>query len=526
MTASPAPTRPDVVVVGAGPVGLVASCELARRGVSIRVIDKLTRPLPESRAIAVHARSLDMFDRMGIVDQIIDTGHKSVGMQMYAETRQLFHTRFDGVDSAFPFTLVTPQPETERILTERLHGLGVAIEHGVELVGLTQDADAADLTVRRTDGSLHTLDTSWVIGADGAHSIVRHLVGTRLQGSFQGERFILGDVDVDAGHHLDPTSMYTFFSPEGPVVTIPMAEGRIRFLAQIHDAPGTPLNLHPPLEQLQQIVDQRMGGIRILQPHWLTCFEVHHGQVPSYRYGRVFLAGDAAHIHSPAGGQGMNTGMQDAFNLGWKLAAVLHGQSSDTLLDSYHSERHPVARKVINLTDKMTKVGTLRGGAGVVRNAIMRVVDDVGASPKTLANVIEEGNVAYPDSPIVLRTHRRLAKVPAGEHLPHINDDRLRKQLGAVFGPDNPGHVVLTVATTTPAAASSAVGSPQVLISSTDAPVSGYDTVIADPAGVVAHRYGLDHGGRVVIRPDGYIGAITNLDDHTGVADYFSLILR
>ena len=126
MPTSPTPTRPDVVVVGAGPVGLVAAAELARRGVSIRIIDKLPGPLPESRAIAVHARSLDMFERLGLVDQIIDTGHKSVGMQMYAESRQLFHTPFDSVDSAFPFTLVTPQPETERVLTRRLHGLDKA----------------------------------------------------------------------------------------------------------------------------------------------------------------------------------------------------------------------------------------------------------------------------------------------------------------------------------------------------------------------------------------------------------------
>jgi hypothetical protein len=172
----------------------------------------------------------------------------------------------------------------------------------------------------------------------------------------------------------------------------------------------------------------------------------------------------------------------------------------------------------------MTKVGTLHGGAGVVRNAIMRALDDIGAGPKTLANVLEEGNVAYPDSPVVLRTGRRVAKVVAGEHLPHIDDDRLRKQLGAVFGPDNPGHVVLTLGAGSPPPGSGAAGSPQVLISSTDAPVSGYDTVIADPTGVVAQRYGLHHGGRAVIRPDGYTGAITNLDDHSGVADYFSLI--
>src|SRR5271154_1324753 len=191
--------NPDVIVVGAGPVGLVAGCDLARRGIRVRVIEKLAQPTDQSRAVAVHARSLDMFDRMGIVDEILSTGIKATAMQLYAGHSELFRVPLGDVDSAFPFTLNTAQTETERVLGEHLQSLGVTVERGVEAVALTQegpDAKAAHLTLRHEDGSTEQASASWVIGADGAHSAVRRLVGTKLAGSFVGERFVLGDVDA------------------------------------------------------------------------------------------------------------------------------------------------------------------------------------------------------------------------------------------------------------------------------------------------------------------------------------------
>ena len=516
--------NPDVVVVGAGPVGLVAACELARRHIRVRVIDKLGAPTTESRAIAIHARSLDMFDRMGFVDDLVATGVKSTSMRMYSNGRELFHVAFDGVDSAFPYSLLTAQTETERVLANRLTQLGGMVDRGVELVGLTQDDDGVQLSLRRTDGSEDTTATSWVVGADGSHSTVRHQLGTKLEGSFKGERFILGDCEAE--HNLDENSMHTMFAPEGPVMTMPMRGNRARLMAEIHDAPGTPLNLHPTQEDLQRILDERVGGITITKSHWLTCFEIHHGQVPAYRHGRVFLAGDAAHIHSPAGGQGMNTGMQDAFNLAWKLAATIRGEGGQRLLDSYHTERHPVAEKVIEFSSALTKAGTLHGGARVVRNAILRVMGNIPAVGEMLANVVEEIGLSYEGSPAVVSTSVRHAELVAGQHLPHIDDAKVQKQLSVASGVDNTGHTVLTVAAGKPAPAAGPAGQVQVLISSDDSPVGGYDAVIADPAGLVAKRYGLRDGGRVVVRPDGYIGAVSELDDHSGVADYFAQIAR
>jgi 2-polyprenyl-6-methoxyphenol hydroxylase-like FAD-dependent oxidoreductase len=521
------PSNLDVVVVGAGPVGLVAGCELARRGVSVRVIDKLAQPTDQSRAIAVHARSLDMFDRMGIVDELLSTGIKATAMQLYAGHNKLFHIPFGGVDSAFPFTLTTAQTETERVLGEHLQSLGVTVERGVELVALSQDGNGVHLTLRHHDGTTEEAAASWVIGADGARSAVRKLVGTKLAGSFVGERFLLGDVDAE--HSLDLDSMHTFFAPDGPVVVLPMRDGRMRFLAEVHDPPGTPLNLHPSQQELQAILDRRIGGIRLVHSHWLTCFEIHHARVPAYRWGRVFLSGDAAHIHSPAGGQGMNTGMQDAFNLAWKLAAVIKGDAGDTLLNSYAAERVPVADSVISFTNLLTKAGTLSGAPRRIRNVAIRILSHVPAVRRTMADRAEEVDINYRKSPIALGSRLKRAKVVAGDHLPHVVDETVQKQLSAVCGAQNTGHTVVTVADrhVAPAAGD---GQLQVLVTVCETepatPVPGYDTVIADPNGVVAQRLGLTNGGRVVIRPDGYIGAIAALDDTTTIADYFATVRR
>jgi 2-polyprenyl-6-methoxyphenol hydroxylase-like FAD-dependent oxidoreductase len=522
MRISPDPDITDVMVVGGGPVGLVAGCELARRGVRVRVIDKLAQPTEQSRAIAVHARSLDMFDRMGIVDELVSTGIKATAMQMYAGHSKLFRVPFADVDSAFPFTLTTPQTETERLLGEHLQSLGVTVERGLEVVALTQDGDAAHLTLRHEDGSTEQATASWVIGADGAHSAMRRLVGTELAGSFVGERFVLGDVDAE--HQLDLDAMCTFFSPDGPVVVLPMRGGRVRFLAQVHDAPGTPMNMDPTQGDLQAILDRRIGGIRVVRSHWLTGFEIHHARVPAYRWGRVFLAGDAAHIHSPAGGQGMNTGMQDAFNLAWKLAAVLRGDAGDTLLNSYQAERLPVADDVIAFTNRLTKVGTLSGLPRRIRDAVVQMLSHVPAVRQILADYSEEVNIAYRRSPIAVGRRPRHAKVAAGDHAPHMVDAAVQKQLRAACGPQTLDHTIVTVATGQVAPAAGGHGQVQVLVTADAAPVAGYDTIIADPEDVVGQRFGLKNGGRVVIRPDGYIGAIASLDDSTTVADYFAKI--
>ncbi|WP_042424931.1 FAD-dependent monooxygenase [Streptacidiphilus anmyonensis] len=500
-----------VLVVGAGPVGLAVAGELARRDVPVRVVDALAAPTTESRAIVVHARSLEMLERVGVLDDIVASGIKATGVEMHASGRTLARVELDIVDSPHPYSVLTAQTETERILAGNLAKHGVEVERGVSLVGLEQDADGVRATLRASDGREETVAASWLVGADGAHSAVRRQVGTALEGSFHGERFLMGDVHAE--HDFDPRSMYTFFSAhDGPLMVFPMKGDRMRLIAQIPTASTDEASQ----EWLQRITDERAAGrIRIHDSLWLTCFEIRHAQVPQYRFGRVFLAGDAAHIHSPAGGQGMNTGLQDAFNLGWKLAAGYRGTASETLLDSYHAERHPVAARVIEFSTRLTHLSTLANPvAQHLRNALLHTATGLGPTRHALAEETEETTVAYHDSPAVVGSAVR-PKVRGGDHLPDVPGTELRSVLSA-----ETGHVLVTLGAL-PAVAE-LPGVRQVLLADTGAPVDGFDAVVADPDGRAAARLGLSRG-RVLVRPDGYVGALAEGEDDRPVRAYWEL---
>ncbi|HWM73693.1 MAG TPA: FAD-dependent monooxygenase [Nocardioides sp.] len=487
------PTSDRVLVVGAGPVGLVAACELARRGVDVRVVDRLAAPTTESRALLVHARSLEMLNLMGVADRLLETGVRTRRMTMYADGRELVGVDFDRVRSPYPFSLTTAQTETERVLGERLRELGVDVERGVELTALDQDSESVRATLRHPDGSVESAAVGWVVGADGGHSAVRGLVGTRLEGSFVGERFMLGD--VEASHDLDPASMYTYFAPQGPLLAFPMRGSRLRLICQLRN--GTHA---PSIEGLQSIVDERAGGIALQSAHWLTEFEIHHAQVPEYRHGRVFLMGDAAHVHSPAGGQGMNTGMQDAHNLAWKLAVAIRAGGGDGLLDSYHAERHPVAAQVIKMTTQMTTVGTLDGAvARRLRNTAMHAAAGLAPVRHLLVDQVEETALSYRHSPVVDDRGPRHAPVRAGDHAPYVVAASARDRLRAVQA-GTTGHVVLSFQG--PDHDAVAV---RLTDGSTPLPAA-FDDVLMDTGHELAAGYGMTHGGTAVIRPDGYLG--------------------
>ena len=399
----------SVLMVGAGPVGLVLACELARRGTRIRLIDKRAEPTDESRAILVHARSLELMERIGVVEELIATGVHTTAMELHADGQTIGELKLDTVESPFPFSLSTAQTETERVLTERLDALGVSVDRGVELVGFEQDEDQVRARLRRADGREETVGASFLAGTDGSHSTVREFAGTKLEGSFKGgERFLLGDVEARCTLHRD--SMHSYFSAgAGPLLVFPMRGDRLRVIAQIDPNADVAMTT----EAVQQVCDERAGGIEVTSSHWITIFEIHHAQVPSYRFGRAFLAGDAAHIHSPAGGQGMNTGMQDSLNLGWKLALASAGQAAPGLLDSYHHERHPVAARVITQTTRLTSAGTLEHPlARKLRNHAMGLATALAPVQHILADQIEETDIAYRDSAIVGSSDRRKGPQP------------------------------------------------------------------------------------------------------------------
>jgi 2-polyprenyl-6-methoxyphenol hydroxylase-like FAD-dependent oxidoreductase len=519
MNANTSDETSRVLVVGAGPVGLVVACELARRGVDVRLIDKLTAPTQESRAIIVHARSLEMMERIGMVDAIIDSGVKLSALEMHADGELLGRVELGTVDSPYPFSISTAQTETERVLAERLEALRVTIDRGVELVGLEQDDREVRSILRHADGSEELFVSSWIVGADGSHSTVRDQVGTKLEGSFKGETFLLGDVEGE--YELDRRAAHTFFSSaNGPLVAFPMLGGRLRLIGQIDssDAAAT-----PTLDQLQRLCDQQGAGIRLHSSHWLTVFEIHHAQVPQYRFGRAFLVGDSAHVHSPALGQGMNTGMQDAFNLGWKLALAVSGHAAAGLLDSYNEERHPVAAKVIKQTTAVTKAGALpHKFQRNLRNHALHLALGLVSVQRLVRDQGEMINIAYPDSPITGGAGPRDPAHPRpGEATTDVPG--FEPALHSVLAADT-GHTALYISGTAgpPAKlATNGAGVRHVLIGDAGTNGDSFDQVLPDPGRRVAEHYGLGaRGGFVLVRPDGYIGVRAELGDNDSVTGY------
>lgn len=350
------PHTTDVLVVGAGPVGLALAIDLARRGVAVRVVDSLQAPTTESRAIVVHSRTLDHFEALGVLEPIMDRSIISSGMEVHSGGRTIASVTFDRIHAIYPYSISLPQSDTEAALGARLSELGVTVERATTLTAYASDRDEVQATVADADGHTRTMRARFLVGADGARSAVRRLGGQELAGSFVGEDVLLGDVEGD--HPYAPSHFHSFFSPgQATGLLFPLRGERVRVFAQLPG--GTDPHRPVTVDWLQSVLDERGVQLRITASHWLTRFELKHGLVPDYRQGRVFLAGDAAHIHSPAGGLGMNTGIQDAMNLGWKLAAAVHSDASERVLDSYHAERHPIAAQVVSFTTEITRVGTL-----------------------------------------------------------------------------------------------------------------------------------------------------------------------
>jgi 2-polyprenyl-6-methoxyphenol hydroxylase-like FAD-dependent oxidoreductase len=501
----------------------VLACELVRRDVPIRIIDKLTEPTNESRAIVIHARSLEMFSRVGMVDELIDSGVKTTTFEMYDDGERIARIALDTIDSPFPFSVTTAQTETERVLTERLKALGVEIERGIELVSLEQDGARVHSTLLHSDRTEEQVSSSFIAGTDGARSTVREQFGTRLEGSFKGERFLMGDVDADSA--LEHGSMATYFVEHGgPLMAFPMVGKRMRLIAQLTADAAGEQGAAPTIEQLQENCDRcaPAAEIKIASSRWLTYFEIHHAQVPSYRFGRGFLAGDAAHVHSPAGAQGMNTGMQDAFNLGWKLGTAARGDNTEALLNSYHSERHPVAARVISLSTKATTLATLESPlTRRLRRHALHLGTGLAPIEHKLARQTEEADISYRDSPIVSGTHHGGPR--PGDAAPAVAGTGLFAELTAATD-----HAIVSVAAsgTAPAIPARPPADARVIaVADLPGEVPGIDAALSDPERRIAERYGFgETGGWVVVRPDGYIGLITGAGEDAALSRYFGAI--
>ena len=415
---------PNVLVVGAGPVGLTMAAELARYGVSVRIVDKAAHGSDKSKALAIWSRTLELLDRAGCATALINAGLKVTGASFIAGSREIGHVRLDKMDTPHSYALMLPQNETERLMGQHLNSLGVEVERQVELVRFTSDTEKVSATLKHADGREEALQVEWLIGCDGAHSTVRHGLGMQFEGDTQPSDWLLADIHL-TGERAKSDEVTIYWHKDGTMAMFPIAPGRFRVIADVGDAHGSAPRPDPSLEEIQTVLDTRgPGGLTASSPIWLASFRINERKVADYRAGRVFLAGDAAHIHSPAGGQGMNTGMQDACNLAWKLALICRGLAAqEPLLDSYSTERSAVGRQVLADAGRLTTLAILKGGVvQEIRNVLASLAFGLSPVRRAMANKLAEISIGYPSSP--LTTPGRHGHGPAaGERAPVTSVD-------------------------------------------------------------------------------------------------------
>jgi 2-polyprenyl-6-methoxyphenol hydroxylase-like FAD-dependent oxidoreductase len=385
------PTAPadacDVLVVGAGPTGLMAATLLRRAGVGVRVLDKSDQHAHESRAFAVHAKSLELLGSIGLADAFLERGLIAIGVQLYVDGTRVAGFDFDDIgrdDTPYPFVLMVPQWDIEAVLADDLAHQGVRVEHGVEVTGFDQSADGVVARARDRDGRPIEIRAAYLIGADGAHSVVRKSLGLHFEGAPYPQGFLLADCKVEWPLDHDHLKLFAhgrnlaaFLPLRGREVSriiaiVPFDDGDVAVPEAAGSSPAT-------IDEVAQALRAAAGiDVTLRDPVWVTRYRIHHRSVDAYGRGRAFVAGDAAHIHSPAGGQGMNTGLQDAANLAWKLALVLRGRAAADLLDTYHAERWPVGRKILERTDRLFAVmSSQTGWVTALRNLLVPMVGPI-----------------------------------------------------------------------------------------------------------------------------------------------------
>lgn len=400
----------DVMIIGAGPTGLTAAIEAVRHDLSVRIIDENATRSLHSKALVTHARTLEIFRDMGLAEDVLASGQIFKALNVYSQNELMARIAFeelDWQDALYPFWLSIPQSETERCLEEKLNQLGVYVERQTESCAIEQQASLVSVTVKYTDGSYEKVDASWVIGCDGAGSSTRKLLGIQFEGHANDELFILADVKVDS--ELPEDEGYNILSSDGVVLIVPLPESRYRRLIFHMPAFKPDQDQDVTLDRLQALVDKRTQfSMKLTDLRWTSRFTVKHFLASRHRQGRVFLAGDAAHIHSPVGGQGMNSGIQDAYNLVWKLALVQHGQAQSLLLDSYETERHQVAESLINRVGKATQIiTTSRPISQSLRHQLGKILINTRVVQNQLGRNVAMLDIHYHASPVVKEDRMR-----------------------------------------------------------------------------------------------------------------------
>jgi 2-polyprenyl-6-methoxyphenol hydroxylase-like FAD-dependent oxidoreductase len=528
----------DVLIVGAGPVGLAMACELFRHGVRCRIIDQAAAPAQTSRALGIHARTLEVFESMGVVEKILAEGTKARGLTLYDGEKAVLHLSLQHIrekDSQYPFLLILPQSQTERILNERLTELGGSVERTRELLDIRQE-DGEVIAFVKTGGvdsdENEEIHARWLIGCDGAKSRVRKIMAIPFEGTTAEEEWLLADVDLNWNRTRETT--HGWFTRNGLFAVFPLPDGQWRLIAAANQQ-----NSQPSLETFQRLLAQYTGDTRtaVSNPTWMSNFRINYRVVVSYRKGQVFLAGDAAHIHSPFGGQGMNIGIQDAYNLAWKLALVLRGRARESLLDTYQEERMPIAKYIVQGSRGIT------GGILIARNPILRWLRDHMIIPllnldsiqRMLAQQASELDMNYRRSSLSRSNAKNRGGIHAWlawERAPHAGDRMLpgacltypeREQTNLLqvlqgtechilffvgLSTTNEEYAPLAELASRVETLTNGCVNAHIVIAGNEKPeqLTWNGSILLDPYGKLHATYGARRQSLYFIRPDGYVG--------------------
>ncbi len=363
----------DVLVVGAGPTGLMLADQLVRRGVRVAIIDRHAGPAQQTRALGVQARTLEIYAKLGIVNRALELGKRGTGANLWAQGRKMARVPIGETGAKitpYPFILILGQDDNEKIMGDKLRELGVSVQWETELVGLAQEPDKVTATLKMPDGSSRTITAAWVGGCDGAHSSVRELSGITFPGAPYEHVFYVADTEATGSMVPDEINVYLW--QNGFHLLFPMRgkdHWRIVGILPSDLRDRRDIGIEAVLPSLR---NEAGAGLSIKACSWFSTYRIHHRSAQRFRDGRCFLLGDAAHVHSPVGAQGMNTGLQDAYNLAWKLALVVKGQAGAALLDSYEQERIPVAQRLLDTTDRAFRLVVSDSWlAGLMRTKIL-----------------------------------------------------------------------------------------------------------------------------------------------------------
>ena len=534
----------DVLIIGAGPVGLTLASELTRHGIRCRIVDKDAGTKTISKALILHVRTQEMFDAMGAIaaEKAVSIPLRQIALHAYGKL--LGHLRADTIDSPHPHPIILGQNRTEQVLEEHLHSLGGQVDWQVEATGFEQDENRVSVTLRHQDGSEEVAHAKYLVGCDGARSVVRKKLGLNFEGGkYENEQFIQADAKIR--WTLPKGTSYLFLTGAGYMMVIEMPDDFVRVFISLAD-PDPDNETPPTLQEIQDALN-KFGGVEaeLYDPVWLARYRTSHRRADRFGEKRIFVAGDAGHIHVPLGGQGMNTGIQDAFNLAWKLAYTLQEKAYPELLDTYSAERVPVAEALLAGTDKGYRIilhpNELKQNA--VRLLGPFIVGQEWIRTKIL-HTLEEVDISYKDISPIAEDHGGSSGPAAGDRAPSAIIVRLADQatvqlfdifrgthwtLLLLSGQKATSEVYQKLAKIGQSVANkyTQVVTPHLILNEMTLPKSlpWQGSVLMDSEHYVHEKYGASSACLYLIRPDWYVGFRGSLSDSDRLLDYLHKIL-